>query len=70
VTQSETITTDTTNVSKVDGVAGALLASSITYDTSQTGITTTDRQIRDAVARLACQLLYDIGRPYNDSLFS
>jgi hypothetical protein len=33
-------------------------------------ITTTDRQIRDAVARLAGQLLYEIGRPYNDSLLS
>lgn len=67
VTQSQTTNQKTTNASQLSGVATGFLGSSLTYDASQTGINTADRQTRDAVSHLVGQFVDALGCPLNET---
>jgi hypothetical protein len=67
VTQSQTTNSKTSNASQLSGVATGFLGSSLTYDASQTGINTADRQTRDAVSHLVGQFIDALRCPLNDT---
>lgn len=66
VSQSVTTNSKTTNASQLTGVATSFLGSTLTYDTAQTGITTTDRTTLDALNVIVGQFMDDLGCPLKD----